>query len=77
MVTNDYEVNAIGKPYGATFNPDYKQRASPTKISRLRRPCGPSMRFVGEEPRETRRRTRRPKFAPLLGRLSTSRGTAP
>jgi len=67
--------NAVGKSYGATYDPDYKLRASPTKIGRLRRPYGPSMRFVGEQPRETRRRMRRPRPAPLLDWLANGSQT--
>jgi hypothetical protein len=52
-------------------DPNYKLQTPLTKIARLRKPYGPSMRFVGEQPREMRRRRmQRPKPAPLLDLLS-------
>jgi hypothetical protein len=34
-------LNAIGKPYTASYDPNYKLRTSLTKISRLRKPKRP------------------------------------
>jgi hypothetical protein len=70
------EVNAVGKNFSASYDSNHKLRAAPTKIGRLRKPYGPSMRFVGEQQRETRRRrTRRPKPAPLLDLLANGSQT--
>jgi len=38
--------NAIGKPYGANYDPNHKLRTQPTKIGRLYTPYPASMRWV-------------------------------
>jgi len=58
-------LNAIGKPHGASYDPNYKMKPAPTKIGRLRKPYN----FVDEQ--DTRRRRRRPKTAPLLDYLAS------
>jgi hypothetical protein len=60
-------VNAVGKRYGASYDPEYKLRIPP-RFGRLRAPYGASMRFVGDDPSTTDRgrRSRRPRPAPLL-----------
>jgi hypothetical protein len=51
-------------------DPNYKLRTELTKISRLNKPYGPSMRFVGEQPdtkrTHRRRRPAKPVRHPLL-----------
>jgi hypothetical protein len=58
-------LNAVGKPCGANYDPNYKMKPAPTKISRLRKPYN----FVDEQ--NPRRRRRRPKPAPLLDYLAS------
>jgi hypothetical protein len=62
-------LNAIGKPYGENFDPNYKMKYRPS-YGHLRHPYGSSMRFVGDPPRTDEKRKRgRPRQlppAPLL-----------
>jgi len=60
-------LNAVGRPYGENYDPNYKMRHKPS-YGHLRQPYGPSMRFVGDPPKtdERRRRRRQPQLAPLL-----------
>jgi hypothetical protein len=63
-------LNAVGKLYGANYDPNYKMNFGYTKIGRLYAPYGSSMRFVGDQSTtdKRRRRGRRPQPAPLLDR---------
>jgi hypothetical protein len=57
-------------------DPNYKLRTVLTKISRLNKPYGPSMRFMGDQPdteRTHRRRRRKARPAPLLSHGSIDR----
>jgi len=70
--TTPLGLNAVGKARSASYSADYKLKGAPTSVARLRKPYGPSMKFVGEQQCEMqRRRTRRPKPAPLLDHLNT------
>ncbi|HMF27529.1 MAG TPA: hypothetical protein VKE42_02090, partial [Candidatus Cybelea sp.] len=39
-------LNAVGKPYGANYDSNYKMRHKPTSIKRLYAPYGQGMQFV-------------------------------
>lgn len=43
-------LNAIGKPYGANFDPNYRIRTPLTSIRRLSAPYSGNMRFVPDPP---------------------------
>ena len=64
------QLNAVGRPYGPSYDPGYKMKYKPS-YGHLRFPYGPSMRFVGDPPDagEKRTRHREPKPAPLLAPL--------
>jgi hypothetical protein len=66
-------LNAVGKPYGASYDPDYKMKYKPS-YAHLRHPYGFSMRFVGDPPPKAdngrRPRRRQPPPAPLLDETS-------
>src|SRR5262249_41029660 len=65
--SNPVGLNAVGKPYSASFDPNYRLRFDATKVGRLFAPYGPNMRFVGDnQPTEHKRRRRQPQPAPLL-----------
>ena len=51
-------LNAVGKPYGANDDPNYKLKGVGASIGRLYAPYGPSMRFVGDQ-RDNTKRARR------------------
>jgi hypothetical protein len=53
-------LNAIGKPYGANYDPSYKLRHKPS-YGHLRAPYPTTMRFVGDPPRADAPRTLRLK----------------
>lgn len=59
-------LNAIGKPYGANFDPNYKLKGVHTSLTRLYAPYGSRMKFVGDSPdtEEPRGRRRKAKTAP-------------
>src|SRR5215467_15961595 len=58
-------LNAVGKPYGANYDPKYKLRYKPN-YGHLRAPYGPDMRFVGDPPKTAEdRRFRYPQLRPL------------
>jgi hypothetical protein len=71
-------LNAVGKPYGANYDPHYKLRGVYGKPAGLYAPYGPSMRFVGDPPKvdkEHWRRRKLPPPAPLLdGQLESNDG---
>jgi hypothetical protein len=69
--TTPLGLNAVGKARSASYSADYKLKGAPTSIARLRKPYGPSMKFVGEQRCEMQRRCmRRPRPAPLLDWLA-------
>ena len=66
-------LNAIGKPYNANYNSNYKIRKGVlTSIKRLYAPYGPGM-FAGDQADEGRKRRRRPRSVPLLERPQMAR----
>jgi hypothetical protein len=67
-------LNAVGKPYGANYDPNYKMKHKPS-YGHLRGSYGPNMKFVGEPSKGVTPRTRipRPKPTPLLDGLATDR----
>src|SRR5215471_11459004 len=70
-------LNAVGKPFGANYDPNYRMNYKPG-YGHLRAPYGPSMRFVGDPPKtdEGRKHGRRSPSAPLLDDQRQSEGTA-
>jgi hypothetical protein len=62
-------LNAVGKPFGANYDPHYKLSFGGTKPGRLYAPYRRGMKFVGDPPKTEsgRSRRRRPPPAPLLG----------
>jgi hypothetical protein len=68
-------LNAIGKPFGANYDPAYRLRHKPS-YGHLRAPYPATMKFVGEESKAVnprKRNTRRPKPVPLLDGLVNDR----
>jgi DNA-binding transcriptional regulator YdaS (Cro superfamily) len=65
--TQSPALNAIGKPFGANYDPNYRMHYKPS-YGHLRAPYGPSMRFVGDPPEtdERHKRGRRSPSTPLL-----------
>ena len=59
-------LNAVGKPYGANDDPNYKLKGVGASIGRLYAPYGPSMRFVGDQRDNTKRARRAFQPVPLL-----------
>jgi hypothetical protein len=60
-------LNAVGKPYGANYDPNYRMNHKPS-YGHLRSPYRPGMKFVGEPPiaDNPRLHVRRPRPAPLF-----------
>jgi hypothetical protein len=68
-------LNAVGKPYGANYDPNYKLSGVYGKPARLSAPYSREMRFVGDPPRTVKHRRQRklPPPAPLLdGQLESN-----
>jgi hypothetical protein len=68
-------LNAIGKPYSANYDPNYRMRHR-VGYGHLRVPYPATMKFVGEEAKPInprKRNTRRPKPLPLLEGLVNDR----
>jgi hypothetical protein len=40
---SDLKMNAVGRPYSANYDPNYKVRTKLTKIERLYKPMGPGV----------------------------------
>jgi hypothetical protein len=62
-------LNAVGKPYGANYDPAYRLRHKPS-YGHLRAPYPSTMQFVGDPPRTDAPRTlklKRLQPVPLLG----------
>jgi hypothetical protein len=71
-------LNAVGKPYGANYDPHYRMKFKP-RTGHLRGPYPSTMKFIGDpEPAEdikrkyARARMPRLKPAPLLAELEPS-----
>jgi hypothetical protein len=45
---SDLKMNAVGRPYSANYDPNYKVRTKLTKIERLYKPMGPGV-YVDEQ----------------------------
>jgi hypothetical protein len=64
-------LNAIGKPYSESFDPNYRLRFRGTKINRLRKPYGPGMWSPDDQ--HKRKRRRKPRPTPLLDLMQEGR----